>query len=224
MAEMSTKSTEVVQPEGNYYDKYHSTNPIVKWMMKGFKDAISELLDIAGKEFCQICETGCGEGEITSFIKDMYQNAEIDAFDISEKVIAEASEKIHGINFYTGNIYTMEVRKPGEAEKHILNKGRYDLVICSEVLEHLEDPEQALKNIKELCNENGFILLSVPKEPIWRICNMARGKYWKDLGNTPGYIQHWTKKKFCRMVVNNDMKIVSVKTPFPWTMVLARKG
>jgi len=84
--------------------------------MKGFKDAISELLDIAGKEFCQICETGCGEGEITSFIKDMYQNAEIDAFDISEKVIAEASEKIHGINFYTGNIYTMEVRKPGEAE------------------------------------------------------------------------------------------------------------
>ena len=104
---MSTKSTEVVQPEGNYYDKYHSTNPIVKWMMKGFKDAISELLDIAGKEFCQICETGCGEGEITSFIKDMYQNAEIDAFDISEKVIAEASEKIHGINFYTGNIYKM---------------------------------------------------------------------------------------------------------------------
>ena len=160
---MNTKSTEVVQPEGNYYDKYHSTNPIVKWMMKGFKDAISELLDIAGKEFCQICETGCGEGEITSFIKDMYQNAEIDAFDISEKVIAEASEKIHGINFYTGNIYTMEVRKPGEAEKHILNKGRYDLVICSEVLEHLEDPEQALKNIKELCNENGFILLSVPR-------------------------------------------------------------
>ena len=163
---MSTKSTEVVQPEGNYYDKYHSTNPIVKWMMKGFKDAISELLDIAGKEFCQICETGCGEGEITSFIKDMYQNAEIDAFDISEKVIAEASEKIHGINFYTGNIYTMEVRKPGEAEKHILNKGRYDLVICSEVLEHLEDPERALKNIKETPADAGCTT-SAGTAPSW---------------------------------------------------------
>lgn len=166
---MDTKKTEVVQPEGNYYDKYHSTNPIVKWMMKGFKNDISELMNVAGKKFCQICETGCGEGEISSFIKEMYQNAEIDAFDISERVIAEANERIPGINFYTGNIYTMEVRKPGENEKHILNKGRYDLVICSEVLEHLEDPEQALKNIKELCNENGFILLSVPKEPIWRI-------------------------------------------------------
>ena len=106
----------------------------------------------------------------------------------------------------------------------VLAENKYDLVVCSEVLEHLEDPEQALKNIKELCNENGFILLSVPKEPIWRICNMARGKYWKDLGNTPGHIQHWTKRDFCRMVVNNGMKIISVKTPFPWTMVLAKKG
>ena len=34
MAKMNTKKTEVFQPEGNYYDKYHSTNPIVKWMMK----------------------------------------------------------------------------------------------------------------------------------------------------------------------------------------------
>lgn len=106
----------------------------------------------------------------------------------------------------------------------VLSENKYDLVVCSEVLEHMEDPERALQNVKELCVENGFILLSVPQEPIWRICNMARGKYWKDLGNTPGHIQHWTKSEFCRMVVDNDMKIVSVKTPFPWTMVLAKKG
>ena len=197
---MAEKRTEVVQPEGNYYDKYHSVNPIVKWMMKGFKDAIRELLDLVEKEFYQVCETGCGEGEITSFIKELYPEAEIDAFDISEKVIAEAGERLKDINFYVGNIYTMEVNKAGEDEKHILNKEKYDLVVCSEVLEHLEDPEQALRNIKGLCTENGFILLSVPKEPIWRICNMARGKYWKDFGNTPGHIQHWSKKKFCRMV------------------------
>lgn len=84
---MAEKRTEVVQPEGNYYDKYHSVNPIVKWMMKGFKDAIRELLDLVEKEFYQVCETGCGEGEITSFIKELYPEAEIDAFDISEKVI-----------------------------------------------------------------------------------------------------------------------------------------
>ena len=222
---MREKRTEVVQPEGNYYDKYHSANPIVKWMMKGFKVAIRELLDLVGKEFYQVCEAGCGEGEITSYIKELYPKAKMDAFDISEKVIVDASERIKDINFYIGNIYTMEVHKHGrEDEKDVLNKEKYDLVVCSEVLEHLENPERALQNIKGLCTENGLILLSVPKEPIWRVCNMARGKYWKGLGNTPGHIQHWSKKEFCRMVVENDMQIISVKTPFPWTMVLAKKG
>ena len=219
---MRMKETALVQPEGNYYDKYHSTNPIVKWMMKRFKDAIRELLDFMGKDFCQICEAGCGEGEITLFIKEMYPEAKIDAFDISERVIAEAEQRIKDISFYVGNIYTMEICKSGE-EKRVLNKEKYDLVICSEVLEHLEHPECALQSIKGVCVDNGIILLSVPKEPIWRICNMVRGKYWKNLGNTPGHIQHWTKKNFCKMIEDNDLKIVSVRTPFPWTMVLAKK-
>lgn len=113
LPEMNEKKMEIVQPEGNYYDKYHSANPIVKWLMKGFKDAIRELLDLLGKEIYHVCETGCGEGEIACFIKKLYPKAEIDAFDISEKVIAEASEKIRNINFYTGNIYTLEVYKHG---------------------------------------------------------------------------------------------------------------
>ena len=48
----------------------------------------------------------------------------------------------------------------------VLSENKYDLVVCSEVLEHMEDPERALQNVKELCVENGFILLSVPQEPI----------------------------------------------------------
>ena len=148
---MNTKKTEVFQPEGNYYDKYHSTNPIVKWMMKGFMNSIRELLEATEIRFQQVCETGCGEGEITSFIKKLYPEAEIDAFDISRKVITEARERIKDINFYIGNIYTMEVYNGGGTR--VLAENKYDLVVCSEVLEHLEDPEQALKNIKELCND-----------------------------------------------------------------------
>ena len=70
---MNTKKTEVIQPEGNYYDKYHSTNPIVKWMMKGFMNSIRELLEATEIRFQQVCETGCGEGEITSFKRNCIQ-------------------------------------------------------------------------------------------------------------------------------------------------------
>lgn len=217
------KQSEVVQPEGNYYDKYHSKNPIVKWMMAGFKQAITELLSEMEQEPIKICETGCGEGEITEFLKSLYKQAEIDAFDISEKVILEAKDRVNNINFYIGNIYSMEVRKPEEKIGHILEKEVYDLVVCSEVLEHLEEPEQALKQIKQLATDDGYILLSVPNEPVWRICNMARGKYWRDFGNTPGHIQHWSKKSFCEMLVQNNLKIRGIKSPFPWIMVLITK-
>ncbi|WP_207642472.1 hypothetical protein, partial [Desulfosporosinus sp. I2] len=65
------------------------------------------------------------------------------------------------------------------------------------------------------------IILSVPREPLWRILNLARGKYIPDLGNTPGHIQHWSKKSFLRLV-NRYFDVLEVKSPLPWTMVLCR--
>ena len=37
-------------------------------------------------------------------------------------------------------------------------------------------------------------LLSVPREPIWRMLNFLRGKYWSSGGNTPGHLQHWSRR------------------------------
>lgn len=211
---------QIVQPEGNYYDKYHAQNPIVKWMMKGFFNDISELLGMLEDKPAAIFEAGCGEGEITCFLKGLYPEASIDAFDISEKVISEAEKKNPEINFYVGNIYTMELRKPLKTNV-CLRGGGYDIVVCSEVLEHLEEPEKALQKCAEMSKQ--YILLSVPNEPIWRILNMLRGKYWKDFGNTPGHIQHWSKKAFCKLIEQSGLKLIKVKSPFPWTMVLAAK-
>lgn len=93
-------------------------------------------------------------------------------------------------------------------------------MICSEVMEHLEYPEKALDMLKSVSSE--YILLSVPNEPIWRILNVCRGKYLRQLGNTPGHIQHWSTKQFCRMLCENGCDIIAVKRPFPWTMVLVK--
>lgn len=216
------KKSEVIQPEGNYYDKYHSHNPIVKWMMSNFRTSMMELLAEVKKPV-YICEAGCGEGEISIFLHELYAEARIDAFDISEKVVREAKNRITGINFLVGDIYSMTVINPDEMVKYVLKNNVYNLVVCSEVLEHLENPESALKRIKELLAEDGVALLSVPNEPIWRILNILRGKYWKELGNTPGHIQHWSKKSFYAMLKKNDWNIIDTKSPFPWTMVLVNK-
>jgi hypothetical protein len=42
------------------------------------------------------------------------------------------------------------------------------------------------------------LLVSVPREPLWRMLNMARGAYWPALGNTPGHLNHWSRRSFVR--------------------------
>jgi len=64
-------------------------------------------------------------------------------------------------------------------------------------------------------------LVSVPREPIWRMLNMARGRYLSALGNTPGHIQHWSARAFVELV-GQRLDVQAVRSPLPWTMALCR--
>jgi len=92
--------------------------------------------------------------------------------------------------------------------------------VGAEVLEHLEDPRVALREIQRTAA--GYVLLSVPREPVWRAMNLARFAYWRDLGNTPGHLQHWSSGAFVNLV-RAFFEILEVRRPLPWTVVLAVK-
>ena len=62
----------------------------------------------------------------------------------------------------------------------------------------------------------------VPFEPLWRIGNMARRRYLRQLGNTPGHVNHWTRWGFRRFVARR-FAVDAVSSPLPWTMVRARR-
>ena len=92
-------------------------------------------------------------------------------------------------------------------------------MVCCEVLEHLEQPELALKTLKRVTGR--YLILSVPREPLWCAMNLARAKYISRLGNTPGHIQHWSKRGFIRLV-SKCFDVLEVKSPLPWTMLLCK--
>ena len=60
-----------------------------------------------------------------------------------------------------------------------------------------------------------------PSEPLWRLLNMVRGASWSELGNTPGHLNHWSKRSFVRLLSRHG-DIAEVRSPFPWTMALVR--
>ena len=194
---------------GNTYDKYGTRNPIARWIMKGFDDALSDLVGRANPK--TIHEVGCGEGYWVMRWNELGIQAR--GSDFSEKVIALARENAQSKRmppdiFSVRSIYDMRPNEDGA-----------DLVVCCEVLEHLENPEAGLVALQRIVTSN--IVLSVPREPVWCALNMARGKYLSSFGNTPGHIQHWSSNAFIQLVTRY-FDVVEVKRPLPWTMLLAR--
>jgi 2-polyprenyl-3-methyl-5-hydroxy-6-metoxy-1,4-benzoquinol methylase len=95
----------------------------------------------------------------------------------------------------------------------------FDLACAIEVLEHVPNPEHTVAEMARCAGRH--LLVSVPREPLWRMLNMARGAYWSDLGNTPGHLNHWSKSSFVRLLSQYG-EVAQARSPFPWTMLLVR--
>ncbi len=198
---------------GNAYDKYGSQNPIVRWIMKGFNDSLTDFVSHSKPK--SIHEIGCGEGYwVMQWNK---QNINARGSDFSSQVIELARENAQngGLDpqvYVQRSIYDIETVRDSA-----------DLIVCCEVLEHLEDPRAALQALQRVTTKQ--VIISVPREPIWRLLNLARGKYIGTLGNTPGHIQHWSRAKIIKLIAEY-FDIVAVNSPLPWTMLLcdAKKG
>jgi len=194
---------------GNTYDKYKPKKGIVKWIMDGFESSLSSLVSTASPT--SIHEVGCGEGYWV--MKWAAEGLNVRGSDFAEGAVtmAQTEAQRRGLDssiFSVRSVYDLEV-KPDSA----------DLIVCCEVLEHVEDPEQALRAIAKLGAPH--VILSVPRERIWCMLNLMRGKYITSLGNTPGHIQHWSKRSFIR-TVSKYFEVVEVKSPLPWTMLLCK--
>jgi SAM-dependent methyltransferase len=193
-------------PTGNTYDKYASSNPVERRLMSGFFAALDDALPDSSP--AAVLEVGVGEGEVSERIRARYPDARIVGVDLPDPELA-ASWRERGLAGLFGDI----ARLP-------FPSGSFDLVLAIEVLEHVPDPPAALAELERVGRDR--LVLSVPREPIWRVANMARGKYVSALGNTPGHINHWSRRGFARFV-GTQFEVVSVRSPFPWTMVGARQ-
>lgn len=195
---------------GNTFDKYGSRNPVVRYIMQGFDNALSALIQKAAPT--TIHEIGCGEGYWVMRWNEQGMVAR--GCDFSSQVIEIAQENARERNlpselFQSKSIYDLNAEDDGA-----------DLIVCCEVLEHLEFPERGLEALQ--CVTEKHLIVSVPREPIWCTLNLARGKYLESWGNTPGHIQHWSKLGFVRLV-SRYFDVIEVRSPLPWTMLLCQQ-
>jgi 2-polyprenyl-3-methyl-5-hydroxy-6-metoxy-1,4-benzoquinol methylase len=194
---------------GNTYDKYGSTNPVVRRLMSGFERALDELLVRADPR--SLLDVGCGEGVLVQqWAERLGESTRVVGIDLEEESIQAGWAERSAPN--------LEYRVM-EAENLPFATNEFDVASAIEVLEHVPDPGHTVSEMAR-CAER-HLLVSVPHEPLWRMLNMARGAYISELGNTPGHLNHWSRRSFVRLLSRHG-DVVEVRSPFPWTMLLVR--
>jgi len=194
---------------GNTYDKYGSTNPVVRRLMARFEGTLDELFAQADPQ--SLLDVGCGEGVLThQWAQRLGDERRVVGIDLDDPALHAQWAKRTAPN--------LEYRVM-KAENLPFADSEFDAATAIEVLEHVPDAEHTVAEMARVAKR--WLLVSVPREPLWRGLNLARGAYWKDLGNTPGHVNHWSKRSFVALLSRHG-EVVQARSPFPWTMLLVR--
>ncbi|MGH7272049.1 MAG: class I SAM-dependent methyltransferase [Polyangiaceae bacterium] len=201
---MSDAAPAPVHVTGNFYDKYATRNPVERALMSGFLRTVSTFTRRVAPR--TVLEVGCGEGLLAHHLvtrtrrPDRFVACDIDVGKIRPGIDPQ-----------------IEIVEASISELPFGDHS-FDLVVCCEVLEHLSDPERGFAEVARVAGR--AVIASTPREPLWRILNMARGKYLASLGNTPGHVQHFSGRALERLI-QKSLRIVARRSPVPWTVLLA---
>jgi 2-polyprenyl-3-methyl-5-hydroxy-6-metoxy-1,4-benzoquinol methylase len=207
-------------PPSNY-QKHTSSNPIQKFLIARY---FKKLQSLFPKDLNNVLDVGCGEGFLLNYLPKLDSYTGIDfsaeAIQLAQsskfKILRQAdspqvkiSKQIQSIKFQKESVYDLP-----------FHNNEFDLVTCLEVLEHLENYEKALAEIKRVTKK--YVILSVPHEPWFQLSNFLRGKYLSTLGNHPEHINKWNPRQF-KKLIEKYFTIKKSVYSFAWQLYLCEK-
>jgi 2-polyprenyl-3-methyl-5-hydroxy-6-metoxy-1,4-benzoquinol methylase len=194
-------------PIGNATEKY-AGNPVTRKLLDRFLRELDR--QVTRLAPTSILDVGCGEGIVTERFARLLPQTRILGLDADTATLQNEwqERQLDNLSFQTGSAYDLP-----------FEDNSFELACAIEVLEHLERPRDALDEMARVSSR--MILVSVPREPHWRISHFVAGRDIGQLGNTPGHVNHWSKAGFSRLVGDYG-EVTELRSPFPWTVVIAR--
>ena len=99
----------------------------------------------------EVLEIGTGSGFFLEFAKKRFPNSRFCGVEYDERLLVEAASRAPYASLIQGN-----------AENFCLEKGRYDLVVSFQVIEHLYNPSAMLENVRVHLKPGGVFLVTTP--------------------------------------------------------------
>ena len=185
--------------ESSNLAKYQTRNPVARLLIARFFDRLSSMIEPL--EADSALDAGCGEGEAIARLGAVLPEA-VSAVDVDERAIRTVRERFPSVDVTAQSLYKLE-----------FTDDAFDVVICLEVLEHLERPADAVRELARVARKH--LLVSVPYEPFFRLGSALRGKHLHAWGNHPEHVNHWNRSRF-HSVIEPHVESLEVGVAFPW--------
>lgn len=185
--------------------KFETANPIVRAMIGGFFSRLAEVVAPLGP--ASTLDAGCGEGETLVRLGPLL-GERVCAVDLSAYSVDRVAERLPAVDARVASVTDLPFADAS-----------FDLVLCLEVLEHLDDPAAAVRELARVAAAD--VVVSVPFEPWFRIGSLLRGKYVRNLGNHPEHVNH-LRRRSLRALLEPALEVSAVRTAFPWLIAHGR--
>lgn len=155
MSKLVTEKLVIEKMEKDHMEKlYNSRNPLVRFVCNQRLKKIIKI--IPKKEGLKILDAGCGEGQLLlKLSKVRERKRELYGADITPVAVESAKEKVGGVNFSLQNLKNLNYED-----------GFFNVVICTEVIEHITDYHEAIKELKRVLKRGGLLIITFPNEPL----------------------------------------------------------
>ena len=171
-----------------------------------------------------VLDMGCGEGRHAISLHAIEDNNSV-AFDLSYDDVKIAKDRL--LDFDTSQNKSFCQFGVGDINNLSFKDNSYDVVICSEVLEHVEDPEIALKELTRVLKTGGKLAVSVPRFfPEW-LCWKISDEYSKTPG---GHVRIFRHSQLRKLATVEGLRYLSfhwahgLHSPYWWLQCLFWKN
>lgn len=189
----------MTQAKANTYTySYHRATSTHQWLDERLMPVIQAL---PGK---QLLDVGCGNGSFAKLLCE--QGYDVVGCDPEESAIKMARVAAHSTRFHVLGVYD---------DPQALGRAGFDIVLVSEVIEHLFLPRKLPRFASAVIKENGYLVISTPYYGSY-IKNLMCSIFnkWDDQFTAlwdGGHIKFWSLKTLRKLMNSEGFEVVDYK-------------
>ena len=163
---MASSVNDSIEGKRAFYDEYWTSRSTRRNLHELIRlgeifNALAHVVTLDRRASFEICDLGCGTGWLSNELTAIGQ---VTGVDLSPVGIEHARKNYPNVEFEVGDVTAWEPQR------------QFDLVVSSEVLEHLSEKNRFLNTIKRITKSDGWVLITTPNKKVkgaWDAADMG---------------------------------------------------